>query len=233
MSIFQRIFRLGSAQANAVMDKFEDPIRMTEQGIRELKADMDKSIESLAAVKAMAIKTQRDCESQKAVAAEYERKAVLLLQKAKSGEIDAAEADRLATEALTRKEEAMKMVLAFSADAEKHQVLIQKLEGNINTLKSKIKSYENEYTILSARAKVSQATVKLNKQLTMIDSNDTIAMLEKMKSKVEEDEALADSYGEIATADKSIDDQINKALNAGQSSPATTSLAELKAKMGL
>ena len=39
MSIFQRLFSVGKSEVNAAIDKFEDPIRMTEQGIRDLKKD--------------------------------------------------------------------------------------------------------------------------------------------------------------------------------------------------
>jgi len=66
-----------------------------------------------------------------------------------------------------------------------------------------------------------------------VDSSGTIAMLEKMKSKVEEDEALAESYGEIAAVDKSVDDEINAALAGSGSSSGQASLADLKAKMGI
>ena len=34
MNIFKRIFRIGQAEIHAVVDKMEDPIKMTEQGIR-------------------------------------------------------------------------------------------------------------------------------------------------------------------------------------------------------
>ena len=34
--------------AHSVMDKLEDPIKMTEQGIRDLKKDLQASMESLA-----------------------------------------------------------------------------------------------------------------------------------------------------------------------------------------
>jgi phage shock protein A len=57
-------------------------------------------------------------------------------------------------------------------------------------------------------------------------------MLEKMRDKVEEDESLAKAYGEIADSGQSIDDEINKALDAGSAMPgASDSLAALKAKM--
>ena len=59
-------------------------------------------------------------------------------------------------------------------------------------------------------------------------------MLEKMKDKVNEDEALAQSYGEMASLETSVDDEINKALGSGGASAATSdSLAALKAKMGM
>ena len=56
MGIFNRIFNVGKAEAHAMVDKLEDPIKMTEQGIRDLKKDLDSSLQALAEVKAMAIR---------------------------------------------------------------------------------------------------------------------------------------------------------------------------------
>jgi phage shock protein A len=58
-------------------------------------------------------------------------------------------------------------------------------------------------------------------------------MLEKMKAKVEEDESLAQSYGELASAETSVDDEINAVLAGSQLTPASDKLAALKAKMGM
>ncbi len=84
--------------------------------------------------------------------------------------------------------------------------------------------------MLKARAKVSQATKKLNKSMSNIDSSSTISMLEKMKDKVAQEEAMAEAYGDIANANKSIDDEIDAALS---NAPAEKNLAleELKAKL--
>ena len=104
-SFFQRLFKIGQSEAHAVLDNMEDPIRMTEQGIRDLKNDLQASMTSLAEVKSVAIRLKKDGDSSKSLSAEYERKAMLLLQKMQSGEMDQAEAERLATEALKKKEE--------------------------------------------------------------------------------------------------------------------------------
>ena len=51
--------------------------------------------------------------------------------------------------------------------------------------------------------------------------------------KVEEDEALAQAYGEVANADTSVDAEINRALSSGPSTSAQDHLKELKARMGI
>ena len=75
MSIFKRIFRVGQAHAHSAVDKMEDPIKLTEQGIRDLKKDLQGAMTSLAEVKGIAIRTRKDAGNKKKLAADYERKA--------------------------------------------------------------------------------------------------------------------------------------------------------------
>ena len=185
-NILKRFFRIGKSQAHAALDKFEDPIKMTEQGIRDLRKDLEGTIQSLAEVKAMAIRSKRDSENKKQIANQYNKKAMLLLQKGQSGDLKADEADRLASECLAKKEQAVTQSSTQKQELEKHQQYITKLEANVKVLKSKISSWENELSTLKARAKVSSATKKLNKQLAQIDSSGTISMLEKMKEKLDD-----------------------------------------------
>ena len=232
--IFSRLFKVGQSEAHSVVDKFENPIKMSEQGIRDLKKDLQESMKSLAEVKAISLRLKRDADNNKKLTADYERKAMLLLQKMQSGEMDKAEAERLAAEALKRKEESSKKAIESSAQLEHQEKMVSQLQANVSKLKSTVSSYENDLVTLKARAKTASATKKLNAQMSKIDSGSTIAMLEKMKSKVEEDETLAAAYGELADADKSVDDEINLAL-AGSAVESKTddNLAALKAKMGI
>ena len=233
MGIFSRLFKVGEAEAHALVDKMEDPIKMTEQGIRDLKKDLQGAMTSLAEVKGLAIRTRRDADNKKKLAADYERKAMLLLQKMQSGELDAADAERLATDALSQKEQYTAEALRISQEAERHESMANQLQANVNKIKSSVTTYENDLSTLKARSKTATATKKINQQLSRIDSTGTIAMLEKMKAKVEEDESLAQAYGEMASVDRSVDDEINAALSSGTSTPTSTSLLELKQKMGI
>ena len=232
MSIFKRLFKIGEAEANSAIDKLENPIKLTEQGIRDMKKDLEKSLQALAEVKAMAIRAKSEISNHSESAKDYEKKAMMLLKKSQDGELDPAEADRLASEALVKKEEAISHVGRATEDLKRFETSIAQLDKNVKTLKSNISKWENELKTLKARVKVSTATKNLNKQLAQIDSTNTVSMLEKMKDKVAQDEALAESYGEIANESKSVDEEIDKILDS-PSQKSSDSLAELKKKMGI
>ena len=119
-------------------------------------------------------------------------------------------------------------------DQEKFDNHVSKLDKNVKNLKSNVKKFENELRTLKARAQVSEATKKINKQLASVDASSTVSMLERMKDKVAEDEALAESYADIANESTSVDDEIEKALESGSAeTKAADSLAALKRKNGI
>ncbi len=231
--MFSRLFRVVKSESHAVLDKIEDPIKMTEQGIRDLQKDLAESMKSLAQSKAVLIKMRKDAEEQKSLAESYEKKAILLLKKGASGGIDATEADRLAGEALAKKDQAMTAAVTHSQTLDNQEAQTRKMEGIVSQLKSNISKWENELVTLKSRAKIAEASKKLNAQLAHVDSGGTLAMLEKMKTKVSEDEALAESYGEMAAVPTSVDDEIDKALAGDTSSKSSDSLAALKAKLNM
>jgi phage shock protein A len=233
MNFFKRLFKIGQSEAHSALDKLEDPIKITEQGIRDLKQDLNKSLQAIAEVKALAIRARNDVETYSDKAEDYERKAMLLLQKAQKGDLDVTEAERLATEALARKEEQTALLNQSKSNKDNFETKVSQLDKNVATIKSNISKWENELKTLKARVKVSEATKKLNKQMSNIDSNGTVSMLEKMKEKVAQEEALAESYGEMANESKSLDDDIDAAIGDSNETKAAINLEALKAKMGL
>ena len=233
MGIFSRLFKVGQSQAHAVVDKLEDPIKLTEQGIRDLRSDLQNAMTGLAEVKGVSIRLTKEADDAKRQADEYERKAMLLLQRFKDGQLDQAQAERLATEALNQKELASQRATKLGQDAEQQQRMSAQLQEKVNQLKTTITSYEQELITLRGRAKTAESTKKINQHLAQIDSSSTIAMLERMKRKVEEDEALAQAYGEVGQVDTSVDTEINKALASGQPSQAQEQLQAMKARLGI
>ncbi|WP_426060965.1 PspA/IM30 family protein [Hymenobacter sp. B1770] len=232
MNILNRLFKIGQSEAHSAVNQLEDPIKMTEQGLRDLRQDLDKSLHGLAEVKAMVIRARNEGESFRTKASDYESKAVQLLQRAHKGDLDATEADRLAGEALLKKAENEAQAARAATDQQKFELSAAQLDQNVSTLKSTISQWENELKTLKARVTVSAATITINKQLAQLDSSGTVSLLERMKEKIAVQEALAESYGEIAQAGKSIDTEIDKALGGSGGSKASEDLKALKAKLG-
>jgi phage shock protein A len=233
MSIFQRIFKVAQSGAHSVIDQIEDPIQLTEQGIRDLKKDLQAAMESLAQVKATAIRLRKDGEDQMKRAADYERKAMLVLQKMQEGQLDAAQAEGLATEALQQKEESSRRGATLAADYEQQKKMADQLQGKIDQLKHTVRTYENELVTLKARARTASSMRKINEQMVKLDSSGTVAMLERMKNKVMEEETLAEAYGEMGGMEPDLDKQLDKALAAPPSGAPTDALVDLKKRMGL
>ncbi|MBT0549932.1 PspA/IM30 family protein [Riemerella anatipestifer] len=230
MNILKRLFRIGNAETHAAIDKLEDPIKMTEQGIREMKDQLSKSIDALAQVKALAIRRKNEQTALESQAEEYQSKAIILVQKGMKEEMPTEEADRLAKEALKKKELSLADSKIAETDRKKLESDVEKMQANINTLKSNIAKWESELKTLKARVQVSQVTKDINQKMSQLSNDSTIGMLEKMKEKVLQQEAVADAYGEIANASKSIDEEINQAADTSNAK-AETALAALKEQL--
>ncbi len=231
MKLFKRIFKIGQAEAHSAIDQLENPIKLTEQGIRDMKEDLDKALKALAEVKAMAIRARNEGETALDMSKDYEQKAMIILSRVEKGELSAEEGDRIARQALVKKAEADEQLKRSQTEQENFNTRVSQLESSVRTIRNNISNWENELKTLKARVKVSTATKNINKQMAQIDGTNTVAMLERMKEKVSEEEALSEAYGDIANESKSVDDEIDKALGNPNESSAEDALAALKAKL--
>jgi phage shock protein A len=232
MSLFKRASTFFKSEANTALDEAEDPEKMLKQGIRDLKSDLREAMEALAETKSAANKQERDLREAEKRADKYEKDAKKLVQKAEAGEMDAEKADRLARKALDAKRQAESEAEGLRSGHEAQQEQADQLQGQVNKLKEKISQYESELTTLRARSKAASASRKVNEQLAKSDSDGTIAMIERMRGKVEQEEDLAAAYGDMAEENKSVDTEIDEALDES-SDPAGTDddLARLKAEL--
>ena len=230
MSIISRILKIFEAKTHSTIDKYEEPLEMSEQGIRDLKNTLIESLNSLAEIKSIVIMTNQNIKVTQNTINEYDEKAIQLLQKGQDGYLDQKEADRLASQALNKRNKYREEKNKLINENTKYENNLSKIEGKIDELKTKITSYENELRMLKSRQKTAAATKKINKQLSMLDTSGTIATIEKMKAKIIEDECLADAYQDIANSTDSIDSEIDSVI---QENNDTSSLDELKRKMGI
>lgn len=209
MNIFKRLYTIGKAEINSVLENFEDPIKLTENGISDMKNQLSESMEALAKLKALSIRKKNEIESAEQTAKDYYAKAILLVQKSEKGEIEVSEADRLAKEALKKQSTAQERAENLKKENEKLQDDCEKMKANITNLKSSISKWENELRTLEARVQVSEATKDINQKMIQIDSSSAVSMLEKLKEKVVQQEAMAEAYSDISKTGKSVDEEID------------------------
>ena len=230
MNILKRIFKFGQAEVHAAIDQIESPIKMTEQGIRDMKKDLGETLKAFAEVQAIAKRNQADLAECEAKASEYESKAIRLLTAVEKRELSAEEGDRLAKKSLGIKKQQEDRASYLTKEKEKLDNSLTQLRESVEMLKQNIGTWENELRTLKARDKVSKASLRVNKQLSQVDSSGTVALLDRMKDKVNEQEALSESYAEVNNQRNSADDEIDSALYSKEVE-LDNSLEELKKKL--
>lgn len=232
MNIFKRLFRIGQAEIYAVLDGVEDPVQITEIGIVEMKENLTLTLESLAKVKAMIIRAKNEKEKKRSEAQDYGNKAVLLISKAQNGDIDMAQAERLAKEALLRKEQLISEINELDVQRIEHENIASDIQKNIEILKFNITKWENELKTLKAKIRISKVTQEVNKQMAQIDSDSTLNMLERIKEKIAEEDALSQAYAALNKCNLSVDDEIDIAIGANEQN-VDSELNEIKRKLGM
>lgn len=198
MNIFKRLLKIGQAEIHALVDKMENPIHLIEKGIEEMKQQLSELTEAYITNRAHLIRSENLAKNKLNDATSYEDKAMLLLQKAHQQEIDAAKADQLALEALNIKKkltsEAAEITNEVTIYSEKNNLLNSK----IDILKFNIAKWEKELSTLKAKKLINKASEFANRQMANIDNNSTIELLEKMKTKLEHQEAYNEALEEYS-----------------------------------
>ena len=186
--MFARLARVIKSLFNRGLDKIEDPIRMTEQGVRELKEELHKTLQAQVQVLTQAKLTKQKHDELQGSQQKFDDKAMYLL---KEGNEDGART------ALVEKKVQGDQLKVFKAEYEKQEILSDNIKKEVNKLRVAISKYENELIMLKARAQTAASVKQIRQQLSTINSTSVISMIENMKAKVVEDEAMAEAYGEL------------------------------------
>ncbi len=214
-----------------LINRFLDPILLAEQNVRDLKKDYTLSMNALAQIKSLSIETGTKIAEQKAIAKDYEDKALSYLQKAQSGELSQEDADKLATDALKKKQEIIESIKKNSIEAKNFDSMAENLENKINTLNKQISDMEYEVKTLKARHKAAISSKKLSINRITLSDGSPNAQIENLKGKIKEEEALAKAYDELSMIETSIDREINAAIGTSYPDEVQISLNDLKKQL--
>ena len=223
MGLFSRLGTLIRSNINELINKAEDPEKMLNQVLVDMKAQLVEAKKQVAVAIADEKRIKKQYEQEAAKAAEWERKAMLAV---KAGD------DALARAALTRKQEHDEVAETLKQQWEAQKQSVEQLKGALRGLDNKIEEAKRKRNILVSRQKRAEAQRTINETLSNINSTSAFDTFERMSDRVTQIEAEAEATAEIGGAlpEATLESQF-KALEA--SSGVDDDLAALKSKMAL
>jgi phage shock protein A len=227
MSIFDRLFRIGKAEANAAVDRLEDPAKMADQILRELRANYQQAIQGEAEIKALALQHRASELQYRNTAADWEKKTNDLLDRVETKQLDEAKGNDLANKAAQAYQDALSNADQFGKMADKEESAVAVMDLKIKQIKDQIAQTESHAQLIQSRAKTAEVSEKINKTLSSVDTDGLMATLNRMDQKASAQEFRAAAYAQIEDSTLSTEQEINKALGQGT---ATNALEAIKAK---
>ncbi|MBI2571683.1 MAG: PspA/IM30 family protein [Candidatus Schekmanbacteria bacterium] len=174
---------------NDLMDRAEDPQRLLDQVLREMEDSLREAKVQVARAIADEKKLMHQYETQAAKAEEWERKAVLAVQK---GE------DDLAREALRRKRSFAESAEGFSAQINSQQQLTATLRNSLRELELKVDEARRRKALLIARAKRAEAQKTIQRVMRGMSTKGTTSSFDRLEAHVGQLEAEAEATVEAS-----------------------------------
>ena len=223
MGIFDRLSTLFKSNINDLISRAENPEKMLNQLILDMKTQLAKAKQEAAAAIADEKKLQADAEGLKKQADDWERRAMLAVQEGR---------DDLATQALMRYNEALQGAQSLHETWVRHKAETENLKVSLRQLNDKIEEAKRKKNILVARAKRAEAQARIQQTMSGMNDKSAFESFERMAEKIEDIERKALAAAELQQ-EFSGDDLAQQFKSLEYKGTSDQQLLELKAKMGM
>ncbi|WP_459503539.1 PspA/IM30 family protein [Bacillus sp. C1] len=198
MSVFKRLRDVTMSNVYALIEKAEDPVKMTDQYLRDMQADVQEAEKSVAAQIALEKKFKLLFEEQEALVKKREEQAHMAVQ---ASNLD------LARRALEEKQNAEQKMNEYKASYEQNKAAADNLRAKLEEMRKQLTELKNKRETLVARVNAAKAQKNINQAMSGFDANTAKAGLSRMEEKALQLEAEAEASGEIYKKEKSLDDE--------------------------
>jgi phage shock protein A len=223
MGIFERFSTMLRSNINDLISRAENPEKMLNQLILDMKSQLAKAKQEAAAAIADEKKLQSDAESLKKQAEDWERRAMLAVQEGR---------DDLAKQALLRYNEALQGAQQLHETWVKHKADTENLKISLRQLNDKIEEAKRKKNILVARAKRAEAQQRIQETMSGMSDKSAFESFDRMAEKIEAIERKAIAAAELQQEFQG-DDLMQQFKQLEYKGSADQQLLELKSKMGL
>ena len=222
MNIFDRIAMLFRSNVNAVISEFEQPEKMLNQIIADMRTQLVRAKQQVAAAIADEKRLASQAEQEKKLAEEWEKRAELAVRESR---------DDLAKQALLRYNEHVQGAVQLQETWVKHREETEKLKQSLRQLNDKIEEAKRKKNILIARAKRAEAHKRIQETMSSMSDKSAFETFERMAEQIEHEERKLIAAAEVN--DDLSGDSLMQQFHSLEKADADQQLVALKQRMGL
>jgi len=223
MGIFDRLSALIRSNINDLISRAENPEKMLNQLIVDMRSQLAKAKQQVAAAIADEKRLASQVDQEKKSAEDWQRRAVLAVQEGR---------DDLAKQALLRQNEHAQSAIQLHDTWVKHREETEKLKISLRQLNDRIEEAKRKKNILIARQKRAEAHKRIQETMSSIGDKSAFETFERMAEQIEHEERKLIAASEV-NEDLSGDTLLKQFRSLEVKSDADQQLLELKRKMGL
>lgn len=223
MGIFDRLSALIRSNINDLINRAENPEKMLNQLISDMKAQLAKAKQEVASAIADEKKLSQQGRREKSLAEDWERRAMLAVREGK---------DDLAKQALIRHSEHVQNAVTLHETWFTHKEETERLKTSLRQLADKIDEAQRKKNLLIARQKRAEAQARIQETMSSLSDRSAFESFERMEEKIGDMERRAVASAEIS--EELSGDTLMQQFHALEyHGSADDQLLELKKKMGL
>lgn len=227
MSIFSRIFKVGQAKVNKVVDKLEKPELMLEQAIRDKEKQIKEAKKSVMECIATERQTKSLMQKDKAEQGQWEQKAEAAVKAGK---------EELAVKALNRSSEHEQKAASLEGQWQTQRASVDSLKQDISRMEEEIAEFKRNKDFIIAQSRASEVKKQIYQAKANITKDSSADdLMARMKAKAERAGLEADAAKEMAdsfSGEDSLEKEFTQLGTTTASTGVQDKLAALKAKMG-
>ncbi|MDQ3698721.1 MAG: PspA/IM30 family protein [Gemmatimonadota bacterium] len=226
MGIFDRLSTLLRSNLNELISSAENPEKMLNQIIVDMRGQLAKAKQQVAAAIADEKRLQGQVEGEYKEAQEWERRAMLAVQNSQ---------DELAKQALVRYNEHLQRGQELDGTWQAHRAETEKLKNSLRDLNDKIEEAKRKKNLLIARQKRAEAHQRIQQTMSGLSEKSAFEAFARMEEKIADNERRLVAGAEIDeefSGDRLHREfkQLEKSASSGN---ADLQLLALKQKMGM
>ncbi|HEX6250974.1 MAG TPA: PspA/IM30 family protein [Gemmatimonadaceae bacterium] len=226
MGIFDRIARLFRSNVNELISRAEEPEKMLNQIIADMRTQMVRAKQQVAAAIADEKRLQEQTVQELRQAEDWERRAMLAVRENR---------DDLAKQALVRRSEHVARGSQMQITWEAHKQETDRLKNQLRELNDNIEEASRKKNLLIAKQRRAQAQERIAETMSRISDKSAFEAFARMEEKISANELRVRASVEIDEefSGDALGREFSRLESGSASESAEIQLLDLKQKMGI